>query len=53
MQEEKRNPVFALWLAAYEEQLIRLAQGISQGTGTPGVSCFPVDSGSTPEVTPE
>lgn len=53
MQEEKRNPVFALWLAAYEEQLIRLAQGITQGTGTPGQPSFPTDSGCTPEVTPE
>jgi alpha-D-ribose 1-methylphosphonate 5-triphosphate synthase subunit PhnH len=49
MQEEKQNPVFALWLAAYEEQLMQLAQR----TGQLAPHFSPAAPGAGPEVTSE
>jgi hypothetical protein len=49
MQEEKQNHFFALWLAAYEEQLMQLAQR----TGELPQHLSDATPSTTPEVTSE
>ncbi len=53
MREERQNPVFVLWLAAYEEQLTQVIEGAYPPAGKSSPAPSPTAPDFAPEVTSE